>query len=219
MKAVWHNRSIFFLVGVAFGGNLILSFLFGSFFDTRPFVAYCIQIMIFLAGIITCLYFNPSKAHLENIGFHRVPFLKTFGVVIGLWIFALGIQFLLLTLFGDFYGVQAQDSHLDIFGNSLIEKIGFAFLAICIAPIFEEIIFRGILFPWMTQWLPIPIAIILNGIVFSLLHLEFQSWIAMSLIGALLAFLRYRTQSIYPSIAYHFLNNSIAVCIEIFINH
>lgn len=217
MKHPWNYFSIFLLVIIAFGGNLLLSFLFGSYFDSRPFLGYFIQTVVFIFAISSCLLFNPSKAHLENIGFRKVPFFKTLGLVVFFWILSLVIFGLLVSLFGEFYGVQSQGSHLEIFGSSLIQKIGFALLAVIVAPILEEIIFRGIIFPWMMQWLPIPLAIILNGILFSLLHLEFQSWIAMSLIGMMLAFLRYKTKSIYPSILYHFLNNSIAVCVELFI--
>ncbi len=217
MNKFWSPHSIILLIVIAFGGNLLLSYFFGEFFESRPFLAYGVQILVFIFAIFLCIAWNKQKVSLENIGFHKVPFFKTLGIIVLSWIIISALLVILTSLLPNLPGFQPQESHLDIFGNSLVQKIGFAILAIVIAPLFEEIIFRGILFPWMLQWLSPLLAIIFNGMLFGLLHLEFQSFIPLALIGTILAFLRYKTKSLYPTIGFHVINNTLAVFVEIFI--
>ncbi len=94
----------------------------------------------------------------------------------------------------------------------------FAVLAIIVlAPVAEEIFFRGFFFAGLRQkWSLWPSAL-LSGAVFGLVHAPTGPTAAIPLagLGVGLAWLYNKTGSIYPSMLAHFLNNAIAISVVI----
>src|SRR4051794_14140016 len=92
----------------------------------------------------------------------------------------------------------------------------FAVMAIIVlAPIAEEIFFRGFFFAgFRKRWSLWPAAI-LSGAVFGLVHAPTGPTAAIPLagLGVGLAWLYNKTGSIYPSMLAHFLNNAIAISV------
>jgi hypothetical protein len=92
----------------------------------------------------------------------------------------------------------------------------FAVLAIIVlAPVAEEIFFRGFFFAGLRQrWSLWPSAL-LSGAVFGLVHAPTGPTAAIPLagLGVGLAWLYNKTGSIYPSMLAHFLNNAIAISV------
>lgn len=90
-------------------------------------------------------------------------------------------------------------------------KIG-AFITICIlAPIFEEILFRGIILKGMLNFKINPgIAIGISGLIFGLAHLNPWQFVGAGLLGSLFGFVYYRTKSLVLPIILHALNNSLS---------
>ena len=88
------------------------------------------------------------------------------------------------------------------------------YLAIGImAPLAEEVVFRGAVlrvplrvFDDRWHW----VAIAISAIVFGAVHGNTPQFINASLVGLLLGWMYYRTDSIVPGIVYHWVNNSIA---------
>jgi membrane protease YdiL (CAAX protease family) len=82
------------------------------------------------------------------------------------------------------------------------------------APILEEIVFRGFALPPLVRALgPVP-AIAVDALAFGLVHLDDPVAVPpLALLGATLAWLRWRTQSLWPSFVLHFANNLIAFLI------
>jgi membrane protease YdiL (CAAX protease family) len=48
---------------------------------------------------------------------------------------------------------------------------------------------------------------VLTGFIFSLVHFQFEGFLPRWIMGVFLGFLAYRTQSLWPSILAHFVNN------------
>ncbi len=92
----------------------------------------------------------------------------------------------------------------------------FAVMAIIVlAPVAEEIFFRGFFFAGLRQkWSLWPSAL-LSGAVFGLVHAPTGPTAAIPLagLGVGLAWLYNKTGSIYPSMLAHFLNNAIAISV------
>ncbi len=78
------------------------------------------------------------------------------------------------------------------------------------APIIEELLFRGLIFP-NNRKLGELFAIIVSGIFFGLWHQNLPQIFATASFGMFSAFLYLKTKSIFPSMLAHFLNNAIAV--------
>ncbi|CAJ1191822.1 CAAX amino protease [Companilactobacillus crustorum] len=99
--------------------------------------------------------------------------------------------------------------------NSIILLI---FFTIFVAPILEEVIFRGIFMNWFFINSPL-ISVLTSGLIFGYVHAPFDAntdWIyALSkiLLGIVLAGVYYRTKNIKANITVHFLNNFLAILV------
>ena len=84
------------------------------------------------------------------------------------------------------------------------------FAAVFIAPFCEEVFFRGFVFPGLRHGMSLGWAIVISSLLFGVAHADPGSFPVLFVIGLALAFLRWRTQSIWPCIMLHMLNNGIA---------
>lgn len=80
-----------------------------------------------------------------------------------------------------------------------------------VAPIVEELFFRGMLYPLLRRRLPAWLAIVANAAIFAALHFIPILLPVLFVMGLLLTFVRARTDSIIPGIIIHALNNAIFV--------
>ena len=87
----------------------------------------------------------------------------------------------------------------------------FTFLAIgIIAPIAEEILFRGLIFGALQKWLQPGWVICWTSLLFAIAHLELIGLVPLIALGAILGWVRFRTGSIGLSILLHAANNCLA---------
>ncbi|EPF36397.1 CPBP family intramembrane glutamic endopeptidase [Treponema denticola] len=87
--------------------------------------------------------------------------------------------------------------------------------ALIIAPIYEELIFRGVIYDDTKKLFNVKIAALVSSILFGLMHFNggyLQVTVAM-LDGLLLAYCYEKTQSLYACILLHSLNNFMSVVI------
>lgn len=116
---------------------------------------------------------------------------------------------IVMYLFPEFDATEAQDiSHsLTAFGPGLI----FTFLAIVVvAPIFEEIIFRGWLYGTLSSKIGRNLALIFTAISFAAVHLQWNVAIVVGAMSIIMCVLREFTGTIYASIILHALKNALA---------
>ncbi len=80
-----------------------------------------------------------------------------------------------------------------------------------VAPFGEELVFRGLLFPWLRGRLGVAAAAVLSGLVFAMLHGAPILIPALTAIGTALALLYHRCGSLWPVIVAHGAFNAIMV--------
>lgn len=103
--------------------------------------------------------------------------------------------------------MEMIQSYLTSDGMVLIALFNIALVpAIC-----EEILFRGYVLrsfekSWGIMW-----AIVISGIIFGMFHLQLANVLPLASIGILLAFMTWISQSIYPAMIAHFVNNGASV--------
>jgi membrane protease YdiL (CAAX protease family) len=88
-----------------------------------------------------------------------------------------------------------------------------ALIAIVLAPIFEELMFRGFVFGSLRRWRGVWPAALITGIGFGAIHLPFTSAVLcapLALFGLGLCLLYARTLMLWPCIVAHSLNNAAA---------
>ena len=88
----------------------------------------------------------------------------------------------------------------------------FLFLAVVIvAPIGEEIVFRGFLQKFLEKyWKDITRAVLVTSLFFAMIHFNPFWTIQIYLLGVILGFLAWKTNSVIPSIVLHIINNGLA---------
>ena len=97
--------------------------------------------------------------------------------------------------------------------DSTVALLAVAFLVAVVAPMAEEFFFRGFFYGALRNWRgPWPAAVI-TGLVFGGIHVgsaEAAFLLPLAFFGFALCLLRERTGSLYPGIALHCVNNSLA---------
>jgi membrane protease YdiL (CAAX protease family) len=206
----------------AFGGALFGALVIGvigsaagsSFADPSPAVSISSTIVQDLSFIGAALLFaNISARPLpEQFGLRPTRFWPAVG-----WMAAAFAAFYAFTLvWVAILGVSPDDTKLpDELGvkDSTYALLAVAFLVAVVAPIAEEFFFRGFFYGSLRNWKgPWPAAVI-TGLVFGAIHVgsaEAAFLLPLGFFGFSLCLLRERTGSLYPGIALHCMNNSLA---------
>ena len=86
-----------------------------------------------------------------------------------------------------------------------------AFLVlVVIAPIFEEIIFRGWLYGKLRAKMEAPIAIVIVSLLFGIMHFQWNVGVNVFALSVVLCALREITGTIYAGILTHMIKNGVA---------
>lgn len=100
--------------------------------------------------------------------------------------------------------------------NSPVLLTMFGIMAVTIAPLFEEMMFRGFLQPLLSRTFGVVAGIFMTAIVFGVLHapeysFAWQYALAVSIVGAVLGWVRVTANSIIPSTVMHGAYNTVFV--------
>jgi membrane protease YdiL (CAAX protease family) len=82
-----------------------------------------------------------------------------------------------------------------------------------LAPVAEELLFRGVLFTALVQRMPLPWAAVISGFLFAGSHLEGWSIVPLAVLGVGLAYVYYHTRNLWANIATHGTINGISLII------
>ena len=96
------------------------------------------------------------------------------------------------------------------FDMILRNRFGYVVIGL-LAPFAEEVVFRGAVLRALLRWGRGPwVAILVSAFLFSAVHMNPAQLPHAFIIGVLLGWLYYRTNSIIPGMVYHVVNNSIS---------
>jgi membrane protease YdiL (CAAX protease family) len=154
----------------------------------------------------------PLRELLRWLGFRATPLVPAIAlVVIGLAI-ALGASLLYSQLITTFHlPLQTNSDTLLKEGRvAPLTTLGILAAAALVAPICEEVFFRSFVFVGLLKRYPLWPSIIASAIVFGVAHSDLGSLTPLIVIGLILAWVRWRTDSIWPGMAIHAANNAAA---------
>lgn len=166
------------------------------------FLGYVIQFsLVIIFGLFQRKIRSPKETRLLKFGLAKLDF------VIILWgtimVLATGVVIEpLLNLFPEIY--------LDRLGNIMAAGGWMMFTSIVIAPIMEEILFRGILQDALMRKYGVFVGILIASAVFGIVHLIPQQVVNAFMIGIVLGYIYYRTGALLPVILIHCINNAIS---------
>jgi len=173
-------------------------------------VIYVISIVIVIALPWLVKKYRTSKAEL---GLTRYPewldlVLAPAGFVVYILLSALFMAFAMSYMtFIDFD--QVQETGFSQLGPRFEYILAFVSLVV-LAPVAEEILFRGYLFGKLQKNVATWIAILISSAVFAAVHLAWNVGIDVFALGIVLCLLRIVSNSLWPSILLHMLKNGIA---------
>jgi len=187
-----------------FSGNLLMIFN-TSFLD--------ILVFCFIVYFVMIKYRQGwSALGLSMKNWLRGVFLGITGYIAILPLFLLIV--LLITRISGYFDYQPPVHPLvNIFfkeGNPFILG-GVIVLAVLVAPVIEEIVFRGFIYSAVKKRAGITLAIIVTSALFSLLHMSIFSFLPIFFLGIALAYLYEKTGLLISSITLHVIHNSILI--------
>lgn len=145
-----------------------------------------------------------------QFGLRATPVLRTVGIAVLATVLVLGFEIGFLELLG------VDDGDADQIGTSdgFVPALAFSLAAIVVAPVAEEIFFRGFVYRALRNRFRVWSACAVNALVFSLVHVQYLGTplvfvvIAVFAIGACLSY--EATGSIFVPIAIHAAFNTLA---------
>jgi membrane protease YdiL (CAAX protease family) len=179
----------------------------------QSWILILVQLVYLLPVIII---FAWRRINWSSIGFGKFDW-STLGIGCGLLVIGYGIIFvhnlILMAL-----GFNTQGDEISKLFELLENPFWFFLVGAVLAPLVEEIFFRGFLFQgfrakygWLTSML-------LSSAIFGIAHLDPASLVPTFILGNLLAYLYHRTNSIWPGVILHVLINTVGLALVYFIS-
>lgn len=163
--------------------------------------------------IIAATFFIARRrgASIKDLGLVRKNVVSEifFGIMGGLALSVLiwGVSILLALLFGP---PPPQNIEEVLNNMSKSKNILLPFISVAIlAPVSEEIYFRGMVYPLVKKKFGLILGIVLSGLFFGLMHLDLYRLIPISAGGALLAYFYEKTGTLISSITAHSMWNTV----------
>ena len=157
-----------------------------------------------------------SRPAAADFGLRPARFWSSVGKMLAVWV---GF-FVLSAIWAVSLDLDQQQELPEQLGadGPLANALAVVVLVTVIAPIGEEIFFRGFFFGALRNWRGPWLAAVLTGLAFGLIHVASSPvgyLVPLMIFGAGLCMLYEWTGSLYPPIALHALNNSIALGAEL----
>jgi hypothetical protein len=163
---------------------------------------------------------KKKRVSLLDIGLQRLPSLSDIGLApAGLIVYVILSSLLMLAasaLFPWFDAGQIQDTGFSQLATRYEYILAFVTLVV-VAPVAEEVLFRGYLLGKLKRFLPIWVAIIITSLLFAAVHGAWNLAIDTFALSIVLCVLRQTTGSLWASILLHMIKNGIAFYL-LFIN-
>jgi uncharacterized protein len=163
------------------------------------------------------IIFAWRRVSWRSIGFGKFNW-GTLGIGCGLLIAGYAIILLhngILMLLG----VETQGEQISQLFEGLKSPVWFFTVGAILAPLVEEIFFRGFLFQGFRArygWIP---GLLLSSAIFGIAHLDPVALIPTFILGCVLAFLYHRSNSIWPGVIFHVMINSVGLFVAYLATH
>ncbi len=225
----WADLLIFFFFGlgslialgqlmalVALAGGWVKPAQAGDLTTARPAFAILLQalwsvgLLLYLYAIVRIRFGTPFW---RTIGFREIrvgtatPPAVYVLFVLGGMVLAIGIQ-----IASAFVSTQTK-LPMEVFFQSRESVLLLMVVAILIAPLVEEVVFRGYLYPVLARSLGVPLGVLITGMLFGWMHAR-QLWGGwgqiglLMVVGVVLTYARARTQTVLASYLLHLGYNS-----------
>lgn len=193
---------------VLISGGMVAALFLGLKREYFQNIGVLLLELVYLLPIV--LIFAWRRISWKHLGFGAFN-INVVGIGCGLLLGGYSIILLhnwLLTILG----VDTQGDQIFQMFDQLESPAWLFVVGAIVAPIVEEIFFRGFLFQGFRQkygWMP---ALFLSSAIFGAAHLDPVSLIPTFVLGCVLAVVYHRSNSVWPGILFHAAINSFSLC-------
>lgn len=220
-QAPWDLKDLLFILFITLALSAISAFLL-HYFQLRQYLefypAFLAQWIILLIPLI-CVTSYKYKLKWKHFSFNKVKASKAIWLVVKSLIIYFLLSFVLLSVI--IYsglkipGYQIQESIVPHFGSDILSLVLATITVAIIAPILEEVFFRGFLLQTISNRTGIVWGSIISALIFAALHTPWGSFIPIFILGLIMNSLVIQARSIIPSIGFHIVNNLLAFTVQI----
>ncbi len=187
-------------------------------------IAIYISSAVLLVLVSWLIFMARGKNFWEAIGLKSGPKWSDlkFGITtyLSYVAFSMSIAFV-FSLLRDINADQKQDLGINFANQTLTSGLGVFILLVVLTPILEEIVFRGIVYRRIRNWIPKWLAAALVSLTFGALHMEFFKDGPLNFVAAFdtaflslfLIFIVQKTNRLWPAIYVHAFKNLTAFLI------
>lgn len=187
---------------------------------------YCSSSLVFRLGIwgtglvqliilaVPVLYAWYMKADFKKLFSLKVPGIRHIAAGICMWLGVWLLEQVVLVMLANWFPSLLETSDAL---NSIITDAGFipAFIVVAICPaIAEEFAFRGFLFGTLKDKYKPWIAIVVSAVLFGAYHMNLLQFVGGTMMGIGLAYVAYKSGSIWIGALMHFINNGLSVILQ-----
>ena len=196
----------------------LMAWILGPEALSQPVWTAVYSALSYLVALALIIFVPPAiikkseKANRNLLGLKGLPTWSDIGLApIGFIVYLLIASILtwLFSLFPWFDAEQVQNVGFSTYLSGAERVIAF-FILVVIAPIIEEIIFRGWFYGKLRTKCPMVVSILMVSVVFGIVHLQWNVGVNVFALSIVLCGLREITGTIYSGIILHMLKNGLA---------
>ncbi|MHB1253403.1 MAG: CPBP family glutamic-type intramembrane protease [Candidatus Humimicrobiaceae bacterium] len=216
--------SILFLIavltGIYFGiARIVIALKIGERINSSNItnlsfsVLYGIQVILML-GVVWFYAIYWRRSRWRDLGLTYYSLIKTIWYSFLALFLIMLINFTYVILMTKVFKIAPPTSKIEeLVSNKNVSYIMLLVVVSIIAPICEEIFFRGFLFQGFKKRWGVPAGIIISSALFSAAHLDLYNFLPLLAIGWVLAYLFLKTKSLLPVIFLHAAYNLLLILI------
>jgi membrane protease YdiL (CAAX protease family) len=201
--------SLIFIIGQIISSLKLQNYpIFKEYSSLLFLLIIIIQNLIFISAI---LIFKKQDKLIECLGINRFNILKSAKYIISGFLFYFSITFLITYFNLNIPGFGEQQDYLQYFGKDKYSIIISVISVAIVAPIIEELFFRGFIFNSLQKVYSQNTTNLIASLIFACIHLQFNVIIPLFILGYIIGYIRIKTNSVIPCIIFHIINNSLAL--------
>lgn len=183
------------------GSVLEMKYGFGGIFG--------IQMIIFVLPLLYVLY--TKRSILQTYSFRKTKFMN-FVAALFMGCGAMLIGIILTSFVSMLFPTEAKMVSSGLMNELMSDNELLTFAVVALTPaVCEEMLFRGFLFSAFRGRYKIVVSVLLTAVIFGVYHMSIVRFFTTALLGAALAVIVYYSDSIFPAMMMHAINNGIAV--------
>jgi membrane protease YdiL (CAAX protease family) len=167
------------------------------------------SIIFLIFGVLAIRRVNPLAA----FGLLWPEWRKGLAIAGTAWLAILPIVFLLQLVMGEVFGKDAAQETVLFFKDNpdILSRGALVFLAVVVAPLAEEIIFRGYIYGVMRRYGGKWVGMVLSSLIFALAHFHVPSIPGLFALAVALVLVYEKTGSLWATMAMHSAFNSLSI--------